>query len=411
MDPLAGKDINLRAQAMLMKRLPLAALSFAVPIVLIPDDHWTYFFLVLAFIVSNSLVSRIKVLLSSKWADVIEHAKNGANLLFVTIVPAVLGPESPIWLLALLNILRQSFLLRGAIKRVHFVCFTVGPSVGLAIYGGTYAEIITPLGIILGTSLLLDSITTFFNKAMDRIEAQSQQLLQAAKFSSLGEMAAGLAHEINTPLGVIRLRAGNIQELLSSRPDGYADMVHTCTQKITTTTDTIAKIIRALQTYSRDSARDPASTTTIADLLLDTQSLVQERFGKQHVPLTFENELDVSLRCRPSEIVQVLVNLLNNALHAVQDLDVKWVVLATARHDAEVEIRITDSGSGIEPAVAERMMDPFMTTKPVGVGTGLGLSVSQGIMEAHHGELKLDASHKNTSFVMLLPIEQEPKAA
>lgn len=109
------------------------------------------------------------------------------------------------------------------------------------------------------------------------------------------------------------------------------------------------------------------------------------------------------LKCRPVQISQVILNLLNNAYDAIQPLDERWIHIAAFKKDQYIELQITDSGLGIPRDVAEKIMQPFYSTKDVGKGTGLGLSISSGIVRDHGGELVLDVGAKNTRFIVRFP--------
>jgi signal transduction histidine kinase len=114
-------------------------------------------------------------------------------------------------------------------------------------------------------------------------------------------------------------------------------------------------------------------------------------------------EKSLRIDCRPTEISQVLLNLLNNAVDAVQPLAEKWVELQVRSAGKDVEISVMDSGKGIPEKIRDKVGQPFFTTKVVGHGTGLGLSISRGIVEAHGGHLNLDTQCEHTRFVVTLP--------
>lgn len=117
----------------------------------------------------------------------------------------------------------------------------------------------------------------------------------------------------------------------------------------------------------------------------------------------------LEVECRPTQISQVILNLLNNAHDAIGSLEEKWVMVSVTEIENDIEIRVTDSGSGIPEHVRMKIMEPFFTTKPVGKGTGLGLSVSLGILKAHRGSLVVDTESKNTCFVLRFPRLQPMK--
>jgi signal transduction histidine kinase len=114
----------------------------------------------------------------------------------------------------------------------------------------------------------------------------------------------------------------------------------------------------------------------------------------------------LAIECRPSQIEQVIINLLNNAFDAVSPLSDKWVRLDFTNFHDKIQIAVTDSGEKISPEIVEKLMLPFFTTKEIGKGTGLGLSISKGIVEDHQGKMYFDSFSSHTRFVVELPINQ-----
>jgi two-component system, LuxR family, sensor histidine kinase DctS len=242
-------------------------------------------------------------------------------------------------------------------------------------------------------------------KLVQILDQQRAQMITSAKLSSLGEMASGIAHEINNPLAII---AGKIGLLKAKVRDGRAtpEILLQDFEKIEATCSRIAKIIQGLRTFSRNAESDPMLPTDLGPVLNDTFELCRERFTKGGVELETNLEPNLQVKCRPAQIAQVLMNLLNNAFDAVSELQERWVAVSAVQSGHEIMIRVTDSGNGIPPAVVKRIMEPFFTTKQVGKGTGLGLSISKGIMESHNGSLSYDASAANTTFIMTIPTSQ-----
>jgi PAS domain S-box-containing protein len=235
-------------------------------------------------------------------------------------------------------------------------------------------------------------------------EAQ-QSLLQSSKMVSLGEMAAGIAHEINNPLAIIHGKAEQISREIEG---GSFDLekIRKSLSKIVTTAERIARIIKGLRAFSRNSETDPMENIKVSQIVDDTLELCKEYFKNSSIELRVNCSADIWIECRPSQVAQVLMNLLSNAHDAVMHLPEKWVNLDVGVKDLMVEISITDSGTGIEPKIVEKMMDPFFTTKDVGKGTGLGLSISKGIVAVHHGQLRYDSGCQHTRFILDLPSKQ-----
>lgn len=250
-----------------------------------------------------------------------------------------------------------------------------------------------------GTVGILVDITEKRNQEA-LLEHQRLRSMQASKMATLGEMAGGIAHEINNPLAIISARAQMLQQqsekIHPSAIRDYAD-------KIEQTVQRIASIVRGLRTFSRNGENDPTTLAEASQVITDTLEFCRGNLARNNVTLHVALQENLILHCRPTQISQVILNLINNAQDAIQALPEKWIRLESSLKDGMISIRVTDSGTGIPYEIAEKMMQPFFTTKEVGKGTGLGLSISRGIVEDHRGKLYLDPSSAHTSFVIELP--------
>lgn len=247
--------------------------------------------------------------------------------------------------------------------------------------------------------------TKELKESQDIIVMQQQSLISSAKMSALGEMAGGVAHEINNPLAVISLRADQLRDCIEETPIDK-EMFLKALDAINKTTDRIAKIVTGLRFFARDGSSMPFVQSPVAPLIEDTLSFCSEKFNKCGVTVNCDlsTAKNYSLDCRPIEISQVILNLLNNSFDAIQELPEKWIKIEFEDYDSKhIAISVTDSGKGIDTAIQERIMQPFFTTKELGKGTGLGLSISTGIVQTHNGKLYIDNNCENTRFVMLLP--------
>lgn len=235
------------------------------------------------------------------------------------------------------------------------------------------------------------------------LEVEKEKSIQSAKLATLGEMAAGIAHEINNPLTVIQNNSNVIRRLIQKK-DFENPRLTKLSQKIEKTVLRIAKIIRHMKHISRDGSQDPMEKIYLNDLISETIDFTLEKFKKGSTPLII-NDFPNSLFFfgRNVQLSQVLLNLLNNAYDAVCDLDESWVEIDANEIKNFIEITVTDSGKGIPPEIQEKILTPFFTTKEVGKGTGIGLSISRKIIAEHGGELYIDNNCKNTRFVIKLP--------
>ena len=241
------------------------------------------------------------------------------------------------------------------------------------------------------------------NADMERAlrDAREHQV-QAEKMAALGQMSSGIAHEINNPLSAILLRV----ETMRRRAAGTASEgeVADGATKIEMLVVRIQKIVDALRSFARGDDSDAPRTASVRAIVHETIELSAARFRRNEVALRIgpiDEQLSVS--CRRVQISQILLNLLSNAFDAVEDAPEGWVSLDVEDLPSEIRISVTDSGPGVPPELRARVMEPFFTTKEVGKGSGLGLSISQGFAHAHGGTLLLDPDTTRTRFVLTLP--------
>jgi signal transduction histidine kinase len=228
--------------------------------------------------------------------------------------------------------------------------------------------------------------------------------VQNSKMAALGQMASGMAHEINNPLSIIKGRADLIVGKISrSQTPPDRDWLIGEMKKISLTVERIAKIIKGLRAFSRNSEDDAPAPVYINELISNTLELCQEKIKQRNINLDIDPVPAESILGRESQLVQVLLNLIGNAIDALDNSDNKTIEVRFLLLRDNLQIRVTDYGPPISSEIIHRLMEPFFTTKEAGKGTGLGLSISKGILESHQGRLYFDKASKNTCFVMELP--------
>lgn len=246
----------------------------------------------------------------------------------------------------------------------------------------------------------------FLIKDISQRKAMEQQLLQADKMASIGQLAAGIAHEINNPLSMI---LGYTQLLIRNEKEGtqgYADLriieKHARTCKI---------IVEDLLSFSR-STRTRQEVTHLHKAIDGILSVVQHHFALDNI--TIEKDFDAQIPemiLDQEKIKQVFMNLIMNAKQAIGKNGTIRLISRYEDSRHQVTVQVKDTGSGIEPQYLSRIFDPFFTTKPTGEGTGLGLSVSYGIVKDHCGEILVASEpDQGSTFTVVLPaISEKPE--
>jgi signal transduction histidine kinase len=253
------------------------------------------------------------------------------------------------------------------------------------------------------TAAIVESLTADSIRARFEV-AYGAALASAARLSALGEMAGGIAHEINTPLAVIAMKSRHVQRFVETRLPDEKQIVK-FSQDIQDTALRIAAIIKGLRSFSRDVAQEPTEDCPIWRIVEDTLVLCREKLHSERIQMEdLASRLDAKAKCRPTQVAQVLLNLLNNARDAVEGREHPWIrIESKVTERGWVDISVEDSGAGIPADQRDKLFQPFFTTKPIGAGMGLGLSLSLGLIESQGGKLFLDERAHHTRFVIRLP--------
>ncbi len=231
---------------------------------------------------------------------------------------------------------------------------------------------------------------------------QEEIFNNSAKMATLGEIAAGIAHEINNPLAIIKSVSLHISNAVK-RNDIDEEKLTKSLDKINNTTDRIAKIVKGLRFFAGKSEDCFLKNESIYNIVEDTVSLCSEKFKVNNVELRLiypENREDLFVQCRAVEVSQVLLNLLNNSFDAIELLEKRWIEIKLENKLNTITISVSDCGNGIPLELQEKMFTPFFTTKACGKGTGLGLSIVQRIVSAHKAKIWIENECENTKFVI-----------
>ena len=251
----------------------------------------------------------------------------------------------------------------------------------------------TAIAVLLSATAIYDEKGLFrgsevIAKDLTKLKLMMDQLSASEKMASIGQMAAGVAHEINTPLGII---LGYTQLMMDDFAEG--DERHQSLQVIERQTKASRKIVADLLKFSRQSG-STRETVDLNEVLADVVAVTEHTLGLSYV--TIKLDLDRNLPAilgDPEKLRQVFVNLITNAHHAMQGMDSGQVLLRTRLdgNGEQVVVEVRDSGHGVPEKVQAKIFEPFFTTKPVGKGTGLGLSVTYGIVHEHGGTIMVES--------------------
>jgi len=242
-------------------------------------------------------------------------------------------------------------------------------------------------------------------KTIDNLKNSQNQLIQASKMSAVGTMTAGIAHELNNPMmGIINF----IQYVLKHTDKD--DKRYTVLEDAEREVRRASSIVQNLLSFSHMEEKGAEeSQKEGCDVVIDRViDLLAYRIESQNVTLhRHSDEGTPEIWMNANNIQQVFFNLINNALHAVEETEKKEVSVDMRRSGEFIEITVADSGVGIAPENLQKIFDLFYTTKPAGKGLGLGLSTSYSIIQAHRGEITCESKPgKGTTFKVLLPIER-----
>ncbi len=305
---------------------------------------------------------------------------------------------------------------------------------------GQYKGIGTVISLLNAMKQRVLQRTKELTKAYKALKSSQTQLVQSEKMASLGQMVAGIAHEINTPLGYVRNNVESIQNFFEQSQTllaAYQNLVNAMTAaepdvaEITHQTQTVeelgeifqnVELIKEMQHIFPDSLYGLDQIAELVSNLKDFSRLDQAKLSNVNLNKCLESTLVIAknalkykvtvkkeygdiphISCSPSQINQVLLNLLVNSAQAIEN---KGIILIKTYHDQNyVYVVIQDNGKGIAREHLQKIFDPFFTTKPIGEGTGLGLSISFQIIEKHGGKIKVASEvGKGTRFTISLPI-------
>lgn len=240
------------------------------------------------------------------------------------------------------------------------------------------------------------------------IEDQKNLMIEKNKLASLGEMAAGIAHEVNNPLTVINSNNFLIQKIIA-KPDLNKEKLIKLTDKNLTQVKRITEIISSLRNLSRGMSNLEPELFSFNQLIQEAFNLAQIKDTEKKIKFSYRLKKDYLIHGNRGQIVQVVLNLFNNSIDAIQDMDEPWIKVEAHQSDDYINFHFIDSGPGIPHELVNKIFQPMFTTKEVGKGTGLGLSLSTSYIENNNGFLFYDQTSQNTCFIISLKESSQKK--
>ena len=244
-------------------------------------------------------------------------------------------------------------------------------------------------------------------QTLEELRETQAQLVQSAKMAALGEFSSGLAHEINNPLAVIQGYVSQIETIIENKEMVKSDDLVPALRKINNSIDRMAKIVRHVQDFSRRGGGDH-DNMAVNEIVLSALDFVREGARRRGIELQVDlAEPSPMITANATALEHVILNLISNACDAIEERGPGFkgvVLIKTATLGREVVIEICDNGMGIKSAHLEKIYQPFFTTKIPGRGTGVGLSISYRIVQAHKGRIECESTYgEGSTFRVVLP--------
>jgi len=237
----------------------------------------------------------------------------------------------------------------------------------------------------------------------ERVDEERQNRIHFSRIHEIQEMTGSLAHEINNPLAIISGSAASIKKVLS-RSDLSVDKAIDKAENIMETVKRISIIIQSMKNLTHKSETKSWESFYLSDALNDVINLSSDRFKHAQIKVEVQGDDRVPLFGQANQVGQVILNLLNNSYDAVKDQRERWVKIIIVRSKDWVLVDVVDSGPKISSKISHKLMKPFFTTKAVGKGTGIGLSISKTILNDHGGNITFMRNAPHTIFRVTLPV-------
>lgn len=238
-----------------------------------------------------------------------------------------------------------------------------------------------------------------------KLEEEVSKNTFAAQLAAVGEISAGVAHEIANPLTIISFKNDSLESIFNDKEE-----INKTQLVISKAITRISKIIKGLQRLSRRTEAELFENVCLSYIMTETLEFCHELLKSNNIKLHFEDiPTDIFIECDEIKISQIILNLINNAKDAINEAKLskeKWIMISFENFRDHITLKVSDSGDGIPPEISGKFMESFITTKVTGKGTGLGLALVNRFVGEHQGLFYLDDQKQNTCFVIEIPKQQ-----
>ena len=237
----------------------------------------------------------------------------------------------------------------------------------------------------------------------EKLEKVKMELVRKSRLASLGEVSSNIAHEINNPSSVIQSTLFILNKKIDEDKVDKEEIIKGL-QRIKKMIERMNKIIAGFRKLSRVDNDSDFEHFSIDDLVNESIVLVENKLKHNGIELSFDKKgIEKDIFGNTIQLSQVIINMLNNSIYAIKDLESKWIKIESFIDESKTQIMITDSGGGIPEEIRAKIFEPFFSSKKIGDGTGIGMSISCEILLKHGGTIKIDSDCPNTRFIITIP--------
>ena len=271
----------------------------------------------------------------------------------------------------------------------------------------SYLSAISNMGLAVVMILLGLSADRKRKEIINEKESLQQLNFNQSKLASLGELVASIAHEINNPLAVISGRADILKTRIKTGKTDHESMMKNI-EMIQATVFRTTSIIKSLKKLAKNDNNSELELVSITEIIEDIVNISHQKLLQANINFNWSNEVpgETFIKGDYTQLSQVFVNLLTNAVDAVENNEDKIISIESYIEDDFIKIKVMDNGDGVPDYIRDRIFEPFYTTKEVGKGTGIGLSLSLRVLESHDSTLELSPHPSATVFMITIPITQ-----